>query len=113
MSVSAGAVSHKPTNSQPTSRAIASTAVALVLLGEDSVDDDGMSGSEGAARLVLDNAVDALRRADAVVLTIETLRLGHAEQALALHVAAQVKRTRGRPDQRGNDVGERRFAGPR
>jgi hypothetical protein len=85
----------------------------LLLLGEDRIDDDGMAGSEGAARLVLDNVVDALRRADAVMLAIETLRLRDAEQAFALNVATQVKRAGSRPDKRGNDVGERRFARPR
>ncbi len=42
----------------------------LVLFGEHGVDDDGMTCLERPPRLVLDDAVDALRRTDAVVLAL-------------------------------------------
>jgi hypothetical protein len=71
-----------------------------------------MPGGESAPRLVLDDVVDALRRADAIVLAVEPLRLRHPEQALALHVAAHVQSARRRPDVRGEQRGKRRLARP-
>ena len=81
----------------------------LVGLGEDRIDDDSVPRRQRALRLVLEDGVDALRRTDAVVLTLEALRLGHAEKPLALNVAAQMQGARRRTDERREPGSKRRF----
>ena len=111
MSVSARGVEPQPHELSAAAVRHRRDRVPLLGLGEDGVHDDRVPGREREPRPGVENVIDALRDADAIVLPVEPLRLRYAEEALPLDIAARVQRT-GRRAETGGELRRKcRFAG--
>ena len=85
--------------------------VPLLGLGEDGVHDDRVPRREREPCPGVENVIDALRDADAIVLPVEPLRLWYTEEALPLDIAARVQGT-GRRAETGGELRRKcRFSG--